>query len=183
MFEQTRLARETPFRAGYVHSSDLGFGPRDDLTENGIGLIMFETPRGKSVLVLADANNAVPSLRAEAEKALSSLGYELIELCTSDSHNLAARGLTVSRGYMALGEATPVASLVKLVADLAKLAETRLSQSSYGSGLLTSTVKVFGARTLEEFAAVTQSTSRLAKVYFRFAAIAVAILLILSLVL
>ncbi len=183
LFERTKLAEATPFRVGYAHSGEFGFGPREDLTENGIGLIMFETPRGKSVLALADANNAVPSLRGEAAKALGSLGYELIELCTSDSHNLAARGLTVSRGYKALGEATSVASLVKLVADLAKLAETRLSQSSYGSGLFTSTVKVLGAGALEEFAAVTQSTSRLAKVYFRFAAVSVAILLVLSLVL
>ena len=183
LFELMKLAEATPFRVGYAHSSEFGFGAREDLTENGIGLIMFETPRGKSVLILADANNAVPSLRAETAKALSSLGYELIEFCTSDSHNLAARGLTVSRGYRALGEATPVESLIKLVADIAKLAETRLSQSSYGSGLLTSTVKVFGGKALEEFAMITQSSSALARRYFRYATISVAVLLVLSLVL
>ncbi len=183
LFERMKLADATPFRVGYAHSNEFGFGAREDLTENGIGLIMFETPCGKSALILADANNAVPSLRAETAKALSSLGYELIEFCTSDSHNLAARGLTVSRGYRALGEVTPVESLVKLVVDITKLAETRLSQSSYGSGLLTSTVKVFGAKALEEFAAITQSSSVFAKRYFRFAAISVALLFILSLVL
>ena len=183
LFERTKLAEATPFRLGYAHSEEFGFGAREDLTENGIGLIMFETPSRKSILVLADANNAVPSLRAETAKALSSLGYELIEFCTSDSHNLAARGLTVSRGYRALGEATPVESLVKLVTDIAKLAETRLSQSSYGSGLLTNTVKIFGAKTLEEFAVITQSSSVLARRYFRFATVSVTILFILSLVL
>jgi putative membrane protein len=183
LFEQMKLAEATPFRVGYAHSGEFGFGAREDLTENGIGLIMFETPRGKSVLVLADANNAVPSLRAETAKVLSSLGYELMEFCTSDSHNLAARGLTVSRGYRALGEATPIESLAKLVADIAKLAETRLSEGSYGSGRLTSTVRVFGAKALEEFAAVTQSTSELARVYFRFAMASFAVLFVFSLVL
>ena len=183
LFERMKLAEATPFRVGYAHSSEFGFGAREDLTENGIGLIMFETPGYKSVLILADANNAIPSLRAEIAKALSSLGYELIEFCTSDSHNLAARGLTVSRGYRALGEATPVESLVKLVADIAKLAETRLSRSSYGSGLLTSTVKVFGAKALKEFAVITQSSSALARRYFRFATASVVVLFILSLVL
>jgi putative membrane protein len=183
LFERTKLAEATPFRVGYAHSDELRFGAREDLTENGIGLIMFETHNRKSILVLADANNAVPSLRAETAKILSSLGYELIEFCTSDSHNLAARGLTVSRGYRALGEATPIESLVKLVADIAKLAETRLSQGSYGSGLLTNTVKVFGAKALEEFAAITQSSSVLARRYFRFATVSVAVLFILSLVL
>jgi len=183
LFEWMKLAEATPLRVGYAHSSEFGFGAREDLTENGIGLIMFETPSHKSVLILADANNAIPSLRAETAKALNSLGYELIEFCTSDSHNLAARGLTVSRGYRALGEATPVELLVKLVADIAKLAETRLSQSNYGSGLLTSTVKVFGAKALEEFAVITQSGSALARRYFRFATASIAILFILSLVL
>ena len=183
LFERMKLAEATPLRVGYAHSNEFGFGAREDLTENGIGLIMFETSRGKSVLVLADANNAIPSLRVGTAKALSHLGYELIEFCTSDSHNLAARGLTTSRGYRALGEATPVESLVKLVVDIAKLAETRLSQSSYGSGLFTSTVKVFGAKTLEEFAVITQSSSVLARRYFKFATISVIVLFILSLVL
>ena len=98
LFERMKLTEAMPFRVGYAHSNEFGFGAREDLTENGIGLIMFETSHGKSVLVLADANNAIPSLRAETAKALSSLGYELIEFCTSDSHNLAARGLTVFAG-------------------------------------------------------------------------------------
>lgn len=183
LFEKMKLAEASSFRVGYAHSVEFGFGAREDLTEVGIGLIMFETSRGKSVLVLADANNAVPSLRAEVADALSSQGYELIEFCTSDSHNLAARGLTVSRGYKALGEATPGASLVKVVTDLAKLAETRLSQSDYGSGLFTSTVKVFGAKALEEFATITQSASQLAKAYLKIAAISVAALFVLSLIL
>jgi putative membrane protein len=183
LLERMKLAEATPFRVGYAHSDEFGIGAHEDLTENGIGLIMFETPRSKSILVLADANNAVPSLRAETAKTLSSLGYDLIEFCTSDSHNLAARGLTVSRGYKALGEATSVESLVVLVADIAKLAETRLSESSYGSGLLTSTVRVFGAKALEEFASITQSSSALARRYSRFAAVSVVALLILSLAL
>lgn len=181
LFERMKLTEATPFRVGYAHSDEFGFGMREDLTENGVGLIMFETPRGKFVLVLADANNAVPSLRAETTKALGSLGYELMEFCTSDSHNLAARGLTVSRGYEALGEATPIESLVKLVTDMARLAETRLSPSSYGSGQFTSKVRVLGTKALEEFAAITQTSSKLARFYFRFAMVSVVVLLILSL--
>jgi putative membrane protein len=181
LFEQAQRAEATPFKVGYANSGEFGFGAREDLTETGIGLVMFETPRGKSVLILADSNNAIPPLRAEVAKALSSLGYELIEFCTSDSHNLAARGLTVSRGYKALGEATAVESLVKLVTDVAKLAETRLSQCNYGSGLLTSTVRVFGAKALEDFAMVTLSASRLAKAYLRIATISVVAFFVLSL--
>jgi len=183
LFERMKLEGGTQFRVGWAGSAELGFGPREDLTENGVGLVMFETSKGRSVLVLADANNAVPALRAEAAKALGSMGIDMIEFCTSDSHNLAAVGMTVSRGYKGLGEATPVEDLVNLVCELARLAEKRLSLAAYGSGLLASSVRVFGNEALEEFASVTQSTSQAAKAYFRAAAASVAVLFILSVVL
>ncbi len=183
LFDQTKQAEAMPFKVGYSHSSELGFEAREDLTENGVGLLMVETSRGKFVLIIADANNAIPSLRTEVAEALRSSDYELIELCTSDSHNLAARGLTVPRGYKALGEATAPESILKLVVGLAKLAEERLAPSRYGSGQLTSNSKVFGSKALEEFAGITQSSSKLGRAYLRFATVSVAALLLLSLLL
>ncbi len=183
LFETTRLAEASPFRVGYSHSSEVGLAAHGDLTENGIALFMLETKLGKSVLILADANNAVPTLKGETASALEASGYGLVEFCTSDSHNLAASGLTVSRGYKALGEATPAKSISKAVVEMAKLAEGRLSPSRYGSGQLTSRVRVFGAKALEEFAGITQSSSRIGRAYFRFAVVSVAALLLLSLLL
>jgi predicted neutral ceramidase superfamily lipid hydrolase len=144
---------------------------------------MFEVDHTKHVLVLADANNAVPPLRAELERAMDSAGYRLVEFCTSDSHNLAARGLTVARGYQALGEETNVESIAKLVIEMAKLAETRLSPCAYGSGLLTSKVRIFGSKALDEFATITQASSKLGRAYLKFATASVIVLLLFSLVL
>jgi predicted neutral ceramidase superfamily lipid hydrolase len=137
---------------------------------------MLDSDGTKSVIVLADANNAVPQLHGQAAKALAASGYQLVELCTSDSHDLAARGLTVNRGYKALGEDTAVESIAGLVVGLAKLAESRLAECSYGSGKLESEVSVFGSESLEEFAAMTQSSSRFAKRYSRIVALSTAVL-------
>ncbi|MDG7016539.1 MAG: DUF2070 family protein, partial [Nitrososphaerota archaeon] len=63
-----------PLRVGYAHSKELGLGASGDLTANGIALMMFDVDGTKWVLVLADANNAVPGLRASASKALESAG-------------------------------------------------------------------------------------------------------------
>ncbi len=183
LFDGMKSAKASPYKVGYSHSSEIEFAAKDDLTENGIGLLMLETDLGKSALVLADANNAIPTLRGETARALDSVGYGLIELCTSDTHNLAARGLTVSRGYHALGESTPAQSISTAVVELAKLADKRLAPSVYGSGQLTSRVKVFGAKALEEFAEVTQSSSRLGRAYIRFAGVSAAALLFLALAL
>jgi putative membrane protein len=180
LFEATSKAKPVGFGVAYSHSSEVGFVGRSDLTENGIGLFLVQSEGTKCALVLADANNSVPEMREEVSRALSASGYGLIEFCTSDSHNLAARGLTVERGYEALGEATPPPSIADLVTKLAKLADTRLAPADYGSTKMESKVRVFGSKALEEFAAITQSSSRFSRSYFRFAVVAVAVLLVAS---
>ncbi|HEV2226981.1 MAG TPA: DUF2070 family protein [Nitrososphaerales archaeon] len=182
IFEIARLAKAEPFSTAYAHSSEVGFAGRGDLTENGIGLFMVQAG-SKSVLVLADANNSVPSLRAQVAKALESSGYDLIEFCTTDSHNLAARGLTVARGYEPLGEATSPASIADVVVRMAKLAETRLAPAAYGSGQTNTGGRVFGSKALVEFATMTQASSRFSRTYARFATLVVGALLIISVIL
>ncbi|MDG7008599.1 MAG: DUF2070 family protein [Nitrososphaerota archaeon] len=174
LFVGTKTAEEYRFDVAYAHSSEVGFKGGRDVTENGIGLFMIRSGGTRSVLILADANNATPILRDEVSRALDSAGYKLIELCTSDSHNLAARGLTVQRGYQALGEATPVGSIAELAVKLAQAAESRLSQADYGSTQSKTDVRVFGSRALDEFAAITQATSKFSRRYFKFAAVVVA---------
>ena len=180
LFETTRKARPAAFRVAYSHSKELGFKGGSDLTENGIGLFMVQSEGTKSALILADANNAVPNLREEVAKALDSSGYSLIEFCTSDSHNLAARGLTVERGYEALGEATTPRSIAEVAVKLAGLAESRLAPAEYGSAQTKSKVRVFGSKALEEFAAITQSSSRFSKGYLKFAVVVAMALLFVS---
>ena len=181
LFEAVRALRPDEFTVAYSHSSEVGFGGRGDITENGMALFMVKNRDTKSVLILADANNSIPGLRAKVEDALKSSGYALIELCTSDSHNLAARGLTVERGYEALGEATPPASIVELAVSLAKRAEARLSPALYGSAKMKTRVRVFGPKALEEFAVITQTSSIFARRYFRFAGGVAVVLLLVSL--
>jgi len=182
VFEMVRESSPGSFGVAYSHSNELGFKGRGDITENGIGLLMVQAGGTKSVLVLADANNAVPAVRAEVSRALDSAGYDLIEFCTSDSHNLAARGLTVERGYEALGEVTPPGSIAELIVRMARLAETRLSPAEYGSAQTKSMVRVFGSKALEEFATITQSSSKFARNYLKFATGTIVVLLFISIV-
>ena len=178
---RTKAAEPRNFRVAYAHSSEVNFSGGRDITENGVSVLMIEAG-SKHVLVLADANNAVPALRAEATKALADAGYDLMEFCTSDSHNLAALGLTVARGYEALGEQTPTTAIVDLVVKLAKMADGRLAPASYGSGLMKSRKRLFGARSIEEFARITQSSSMFGRSYLRFAVASIGALLVISLV-
>lgn len=165
-----------PFRVGYAHSSEVGFAATGDLTSNGLALLLFDVDGIKWALVLADANNAVSSLREAASSALEAAGFKLLEFCTSDSHDLAARGLTVNRGYHALGEATPPEAIVSATVKLAAMAESKLSSCRYGSGKLTSELDVFGPKALNEFAEMTQQSSRFAKAYAAFVGLSALVL-------
>lgn len=182
LFETIKSESAGGFDFAYSHSSEVGFIGGRDLTENGISLLMVQKSGVKSALVLADANNSIPALRGAVERALSEAGFALIEFCTSDTHNLAARGLTVERGYEALGEATPTAPITELVVKLAKLSESRLSPALYGSASARAKVRVFGSKAIDEFAAITQASSKFARSYFRLAGLGAAVLLFASLI-
>jgi len=181
LFESAKASPLEHVSVAYSHSSEVGFSGGKDLTENGIGLFLIQTRGTKSALVLADANNSVPDLRALVSKSLGAAGYSLVELCTSDSHKLAARGMTVERGYEALGEDTSVSSLADALVKMAKLADSRLAPAHYCSAKMTARVRVFGAKALQEFAAITQSSSRFSRDYFRLVTAGVVVLLAVSL--
>jgi putative membrane protein len=181
MFESVKTSPAERIRVAYSHSSEVGFTGQSDLTDTGIGLFLVQTEGAKFILILADANNSVPNLRDEVSKALGSKGYNMIEFCTSDSHKLAARGMTVERGYEALGEATGVASLTDLAVKMSKLAESRLAPAYYNSAKASSRVRVFGPRALEEFAAIMQASSRFSRNYIRLVVVAAVVLLAASL--
>jgi putative membrane protein len=182
LFDELSRTEPIQFRVGYANSHELGISERPDITDGGIGLLLFEINTQKWALVLADSNNAAPPLRKNAMIALETAGYRLLELCTSDSHNLAARGLTVTRGYLALGEATPVEEISKNIVELAKLADGRLTGCRYGSGTMIRTMNTFGAGTLDEFERVTNLAIAHAKNYSKFAVASILILLTLSII-
>jgi putative membrane protein len=183
LIKRVSEAAPRPFRMGYAHSKETDFVASGDITTNGMALTLFEVGGTKWALVLADANNAVSTLRQAVATALEAGGFSLLEFCTSDSHDLAARGLTVDRGYRALGEATPLDSIVAETVRLARLAESRLAVCKYGSGKLTSEVSVFGSEALDEFASITRRNSRFARAYAAASALSIAVLLGAALVL
>jgi putative membrane protein len=183
LLEELSKAEASPFRIACANSNELGFTGRRDLTDTGISVLLLETGGRKWTLVLADANNAIPSLRGDTAAALEGAGYSLLEFCTSDSHDLAAKGLTASRGYQALGEATPPDEISRVVVELARRADSRLEACRYGSGVLVRSVNAFGAKALDEFERVTRSSIGFAKRYSVFATASTLSLLLLSLIL
>ena len=176
LIERLRREEAHEFRVGFAHSSEVEFSHGPDISDAGVGVLAFEVEKTKWALVLVDSNNANSGSKEEVKLKLESAGFRLIELCTSDSHNLAARGVAMDRGYFALGEATPISDVASYVVKLAQIAESRLSYHRYGIGEFVSKVHVFGTKAIEDFALLARRSSTFAK---RFVLIAIPLTLIL----
>ncbi len=170
------------FKVGFAHSSEIGSKHGSDLSDAGIGVLVFGKAGSRWALVIADSNNAVSEARKVTERELESAGFKLLEICTSDTHNLAARGLTINRGYFALGESTPMPEIAKAVVELTVLASTRLTSCQYGVGDSTDVLEVLGAESINEFALTAGRSSRFAKLYTKVALPLTVLLFVLTVV-
>jgi putative membrane protein len=149
---------------GFAHSTEIDFKHGLDVSEGGIGVAVFSTAESRSVLVTTDSNNAVSGLRQKIADAIQKMGFEFIELCTSDTHNFAARNLT-QRGYFALGEGTNTEDIVAAVEKLARIAEGRTAPCAINASGFESEVPLIGHESLDDFAALTKDTVSFAKSY------------------
>jgi putative membrane protein len=164
VFSDIRGSAEGEFEVGVAHSSELKFEHGTDISDGGITALVFRTQKSTCALIASDSNNAVLGLRQTVIDELKKEGVELIELCTSDTHNSAARHLT-SRGYRALGEDTNLDALVANIKKLEKLAESRLSRGTVTTITSQLTLPLIGDKSLNDFAALTKEALSFSKVY------------------
>jgi putative membrane protein len=171
---------EREFRIGFASSVGMNLKLGRDVSEGGICVTVFATNDAKTALVSADSNNAVSGLRERIAQELAKKGSDLIELCTSDTHNFAARGLT-ERGYFALGEASGSDAIVDAVKKLYDEAESRIAPSTLAAARFEAETKLIGAESLDDFAGLTKQSTTLAKAYLKVAAPVVLLLIAITL--
>jgi len=159
-----RAAPEEEFEVGAAHSSELQFEHGSDISDGGITALVFRKHTSTYALITSDSNNAVIGLRQMVIDELKKDNVELIELCTSDTHNSAARHLT-SRGYRALGEDTDRAKLLATIKKLEKLAESRLERGTATCVTTLLTLPLIGDKSLNDFAVLTKQTLNFTKPY------------------
>ncbi len=181
VFSDIRGSPEEEFELGVAHSSELRFEHRSDISDGGITTLVFRRRKSMHVLITSDSNNAVVGLRQMVSDELKKEGVELIELCTSDTHNSAARQLT-SRGYHALGEDTNRDSLIDVIKRLEKLAEERLSRATVTTVTSHLMLPLIGDRSIDDFAALTKETLSFSKAYASAALASVLVICSLALI-
>jgi putative membrane protein len=157
-------APEEDFQVGVAHSSELQLHHGSDISEGGVTVLVFKQRNSTYALVTSDSNNAIVGLRQSIADALRKAGAELIELCTSDTHNSAARQRT-DRGYNALGEESDREMLISTIEKLEKMAEARVSRGSVATISSQVTLPLIGDKSINDFAALTKDAIDFTKAY------------------
>jgi putative membrane protein len=164
IFSDIEGSPEEEFEVGMAHSSELQFEHGSDVSDGGITALVFRKQKSVHALITSDSNNAVVGLRQIIIDELKKENVDLIELCTSDTHNSAARYLS-SRGYRALGEDTSRDTLVATIKRLEKLAEGRLSHGEVTTITSQLTLPLIGDKSIADFATLTKETLGFTKAY------------------
>jgi putative membrane protein len=164
ILNDTLALPENPLSIGFAHSTEIEFKHGVDVSEGGIGVVIFSAGDSQSILITADSNNAVSGLRQKIADTVEKMGFKFIELCTSDTHAFAARSLT-HRGYFALGEGTPIDDIIGAIDALARKAQVSVAPCATRVGSFKTELPLVGRESLDDFAALTSRAVSLAKTY------------------
>ena len=117
-----------PLEFGYANSSDMNLTAAD-LALGGIGILCLKLNNKKYFLGWADANNMENGVREEIVKHFSNNGYDLIEICTSDTHY--STGVRNRNGYYQFGIVSKPNDVANWYLDVAKKAEKKIESASF----------------------------------------------------
>ena len=160
----TLITKESfPFEIGYANLENQKI-LADDLGPAGIGILCMKIGGEKFFLGWSDSNNMQNGFREEIVNHFSRDGYNLLEICTSDSH-YKTREARNKHGYFTFGSLSTPEEAASWYVDLAKKAEQNLSSASFEALQHQTDVKVMGTTLLEDYSKSLDRTMRLTQVF------------------
>ena len=146
---------------GYANSGSMNISSKD-LADGGIGILCLRINGKKYFLGWADANNMENGLREEVVKHFSNNGYELLEICTSDTHYTTQK-VRNRNGYYQFGYVTKPKDMAKWFLQIAKESEKNIEPATYEILENKSTVKVMGPTIFRDYSTAIEKTMKLTK--------------------
>lgn len=120
-----------PFMVGAASVFPEEFTLKQGMGTGGITAIVVQVEQQKTAYIVIDGNNMIPGLREKIITALSTLGFDVCEVFTTDSHAVSAL-VAGRRGYHPVGEVMDHDALIRCISDVAKAAEAKLEVCKAG---------------------------------------------------
>ena len=152
-----------PIKFGYQNSNDMNI-KKADIAMGGIAILCLEINEKKYFVGWADANNMENGVREQIVKHFANIGYELIEICTSDTH-FTADGARNKNGYFQLGMISKPTQLANWYLELAQKAEKQMNECSFEILENQSKVKVMGSDIYADYLKCMNKSMNITKVF------------------
>ena len=152
-----------PIELGYANTNDMDVWT-EDLAMGGLGITCLKINNKKYFLGWADANNMENGIREKIIENFSNKGYNLLEICTSDTHYAAVKARN-RNGYYQLGLITSADKLSKWFMEIAENAQSNITSAKYEILENETEVKVMGQSIYEDYSKALENSLKITKIF------------------
>ena len=152
-----------PIEFGYSNSNDMDVWT-EDLGMGGLGIICLKINDKKYFIGWADANNMENGVREKIVKNFAKRDYNLLEICTSDTHYAPVKARN-RNGYYQLGLITDSEKLSKWFLDIAEIAQIKTTTAKYEILENQADVKIMGQGIFEDFSKALDNSLKISKIF------------------
>lgn len=152
-----------PIEFGYANSDDMDVWT-EDLGMGGLGVVCLKINEKKFFLGWADANNMENGVREKIIDNFTKKGYQLIEICTSDTHYAPVKARN-KNGYYQLGLITSADKLTTWLFEIAQNAEAKTTSAKFEILENETKVKVMGQGIYEDYSKALDNSLKISKVF------------------
>ena len=157
------LKNSFPIEFGYANTNDMDVWT-EDLAMGGLGITCLKINNKKYFLGWADANNMENGIREKIIENFSNKGYNLLEICTSDTHYAAVKARN-RNGYYQLGLITSADKLSKWFMEIAENAQSNMTSAKYEILENETEVKVMGQSIYEDYSKALENSLKITKIF------------------
>ncbi len=152
-----------PLEFGYANTNDMDVWA-EDLAMGGLGITCLKINNKKYFLGWADANNMENGIREKIIEKFSNNGYNLLEICTSDTHYAVVKARN-RNGYYQLGLITSGDKLSKWFMKIAENAQSSIKLAKYEILENETEVKVMGQSIYEDYSKALEKSLKITKIF------------------
>lgn len=158
----TLITKESfPIEFGYANSDDMDVWT-EDLGMGGLGIVCLKINNKKFFLGWADSNNMENGVREKIIDNFAKKDYQLIEICTSDTHFAPVKARN-RNGYYQLGLVTSADKLSKWFFEIARKAESKITSAKFEILENETKVKVMGQGIYEDYSKALDNSLKITK--------------------
>jgi len=152
-----------PIELGYANTNDMDVWT-EDLAMGGLGITCLKINNKKYFLGWADANNMENGIREKIIEKFLEEGFNLLEICTSDTHYAAVKARN-RNGYYQLGLITSGDKLSKWFIQIAQKAELDIKSAKYEILENETEVRVMGQSIYEDYSKALENSLKITKIF------------------